>query len=125
MTDNKLSALIVDDEIDILELMTFFLDEKFHCVCENDVRKAMREVEEKTFDVVISDYKMSDINGLEFLRYVRKISPKTKIFLMSGAMIDFSLEAPDIFNEMILLEKPFSDPKQILNTVVAAIDKSY
>ena len=80
MCSNPNSATIrilhVDDEPEDLEITRIFLKrvwrENFEIVSVLSVREALEKLESEHFDVVISDYQMPDMNGIEFLEVVRK-----------------------------------------------------
>jgi len=93
MTKQKnLIVLIVDDEPDILELM----EEEFkYCgystltaICGNDAVKILNE---KPVDIVVSDYKMPNGNGMTVLSNVNKMDKKPHFFFVSG-QADVSVE---------------------------------
>lgn len=93
----NLTVLIVDDEPDILELM----EEEFkYCgydtvtaICGND---AIKILDKQKIDIVISDYKMPNGNGMAVLAHVNKMAHKPKFFFVSGqaeVSIDDALKA--------------------------------
>ena len=78
--------LIVDDEIHILStLKRLFRPCGYETVTCNSAREAL-ELMERTepFHVVISDYRMPEMNGVEFLTAVRLRSPDTVRIVLSG-----------------------------------------
>lgn len=93
MTNKKnLSVLIVDDEPDILELM----EEEFkYCgyetitaSCGND---AIKILDQRKIDIVVSDYKMPNGNGMAVLSHVNKMAIRPAFFFVSG-QADVSVE---------------------------------
>ena len=86
MVDRKnLVVLIVDDEPDILELM----EEEFrYCgyqtltaICGNE---AIKLLESEKIDIVVSDYKMPNGNGMAVLSHVNQMKNKPVFFFVSG-----------------------------------------
>jgi len=76
-------VLLVDDDPTIRDSMGLFFDGE---VCEyTSVESAERALEELTFqsfDLIISDYKLSGMDGLEFLGRIREShSTVAKIFI--------------------------------------------
>ncbi|MEF8875053.1 MAG: response regulator, partial [Candidatus Thermoplasmatota archaeon] len=74
MEDN-IKVLLVDDESGFLDQAEIFLEKEDERLDVNVVispEKALRLVEEETFDVIVSDYQMPDMDGLEFLEEVRE-----------------------------------------------------
>ncbi|MGZ3806699.1 MAG: response regulator [Bacteriovorax sp.] len=88
----NLTVLIVDDEPDILELM----EEEFkYCgyttitaICAND---AIKILDNQKIDIVISDYKMPNGNGMAVLSHVNKMKERPLFFFVSG-QADVSVE---------------------------------
>lgn len=104
---NNLMVLIVDDEPDILELM----EEEFrYCgyqtltaVCGND---AIKLLDEKHIDIVVSDYKMPNGNGMSVLAHVNKMIKSPVFFFVSG-QADVSTEDALRAGAKKFFSKPF------------------
>jgi putative nucleotidyltransferase with HDIG domain len=78
--------LIVDDEEVIRELLTRQLEPDGH-VCETAVngREAVGKVQAAEYDLIISDVRMPEIDGLQFLRAVKsRIEHTTPCVLLTG-----------------------------------------
>jgi DNA-binding NtrC family response regulator len=45
--------------------------------------EAITHIRQKPFDLIITDYKMPGLNGLELTEIVRRVSPQTRVVLMS------------------------------------------
>lgn len=78
--------LLVDDEINILKALTRLLStEPYEVVTALGGREALEILgKDETFDVVIADYKMPDMNGLEFLKRVKVLYPHIYRGMLSG-----------------------------------------
>jgi CheY-like chemotaxis protein len=91
----KLSVLIVDDDLGILETMSDILAEKdFLVTIASDGFKAIELVREKHFDAIIMDVRMPGLDGVETFKKMKKIKrlPKT-IFITAYALEDMIQEA--------------------------------
>lgn len=103
----KLVVLIVDDEPDILELM----EEEFrYCgyqtvtaTCGND---AIKILDSTSVDVVVSDYKMPNGNGMAVLSHVSKMERHPVFFFVSG-QADVSTEDAVRAGAKKFFSKPF------------------
>ncbi len=70
-----MEILFVDDSSAILEQGEIFLereDSRFNVTTVNSAKKALNLLEEQYFDAIVSDYKMPDMDGLDFLKVVRE-----------------------------------------------------
>ena len=77
--------LVVDDERSICELLEISFRKEGHRVeTAANGEGAKRRLASQIFDIVISDIRMPDMNGVELLRYCKEISPSTVFILITG-----------------------------------------
>ena len=123
MVDRKnLMVLIVDDEPDILELM----EEEFrYCgyqtitaVCGND---AIKLLDSQHIDIVVSDYKMPNGNGMAVLSHVSQMQPRPVFFFVSG-QADVSTEDAVRAGAKKFFSKPF-DLDELIKEIELDIQK--
>jgi len=114
----KEKILIVDDDKYIALLLYNFLeDEGFVCETAEDGLEALEKVSKKNdFDMVLLDFVMPRMNGLEFLAAVKEINPKLPVMMISGYRTrDNTLEALRL-GAIGFIKKPFS-----LNDVLSTL----
>lgn len=81
----KHRILVVDDEESIREFLEIMLKKEGYSVtCAENGRAAKDILEKKSFDLVISDYQMPEMTGMELLKFVKDHFPQT-IFMMITA----------------------------------------
>lgn len=87
--------LVVDDERKMCVILKGMLQEKGHDVTAiEDGQKAQELLGRQEFDLVITDLKMTPVDGLELLRVVKKASPETEVVLMTAyASVQTAIEA--------------------------------
>ena len=85
MTENKLRILVLDDEPIVckrlqpaLEKLGFEVDTFTRSV------EAMHQVQQSDYDIVITDLKMKEIDGMRFLEEVKKQRPQTEVIVITG-----------------------------------------
>jgi DNA-binding NtrC family response regulator len=84
-SDTATSVLIVDDEPGIrTALRASFLRHGWRVETASGVREAVRNLEGKEFDLVVTDIRMPDGTGMEVLRSVRQLSPGTAVILLTA-----------------------------------------
>lgn len=72
---DKSRVLIVDDEPANLDTMQRSFRKELSMVMASSGREAIEQLRKSTFDVVLTDYAMPLINGIELLRKVSVLQP--------------------------------------------------
>ena len=78
--------LIIDDEKHIVELVTVLLEdnEDYELFKAYDGEEGLVAVERDRPDLVLLDYMMPRMNGLEVLKEIKKHWPATYVIIMTG-----------------------------------------
>jgi CheY-like chemotaxis protein len=106
------TILIVDDEYLIADILGFVLeDEGYTVVKATSGAKALDELERHKPSLVITDYMMPLMNGVEFAQQIRERDEKLPIILISGAQSHIGRSSPELF--AAVFDKPFDTPKLI------------
>ena len=72
---NELKILVVDDEETVLFNIKYALKE-YNVVIESSPIEAVRLIEHTHFDIILTDYYMPMMNGIELLEEVKEIYKK-------------------------------------------------
>lgn len=82
----QIRILHIDDEIDFLKTTKQILEmnELFHVKSVKSVKQAEEMLENEEFDVIVSDYKMQEKDGMEFLKEFRESGDTTPFILFTG-----------------------------------------
>ncbi len=82
---NSTRILVVDDEPGILRALKRVLEEsEFAVECAENAEQGLRMFAEGSFDVVVSDYRMDNMNGVDMLGKMASISPTISGILLMG-----------------------------------------
>jgi len=77
--------LVVDDEPEMLETLSDVLeDEGYKVLTVNNGVRAIAKVKEEKPEVVLLDIKMSDMDGMEVLHWIKKINKDIPIIMITG-----------------------------------------
>lgn len=110
--------LVVEDESLIRELLSQLLKKENYQVdaCANG-KEALQKIKEGTnYACALTDIKMPEMDGIEFLKQSHKISPQIPIIVVTGvATVDTAVEALKR-GAAALIEKPFQSMK-VLETL--------
>jgi len=123
----KVSILIVDDEKLIQRLVTAVLESLGFksLVIANNGQKAIELLSTQRFDLIITDWRMPDMDGLEFINFVRhspkSFSPRIPIIFLTGnTEVHHVLTARDAgVNEYMI--KPFT-AEQLVKRIRSVIE---
>src|SRR5688572_26357708 len=105
----SLDILVVEDEVEIAETLSEALQRIGHRVrLLDDGDAALRELESRAYDLLISDVRLPGVDGLTIFNHVKSRHPRTEVVLMSAygsipeAVVALKNDAVDY------LAKPFS-----------------
>lgn len=110
--------LLVDDEPNILKALRRCIltarpkDEQSPLVVETftSASKALERMEEQDFDVVITDYRMPEMDGVAFLQRAIEINPSSRRLMMSAhAEREALIAAINDARIVRFLDKPWND----------------
>jgi len=81
----NLRVLVVDDEADFLETIVMRLQRrKIDAYGVDGGKKALEIVENERFDVVVLDFLMPGIDGIETLKLLKKRKPFIEVIILTG-----------------------------------------
>ena len=123
----KHSILIVDDDRSMREFLEILLTKEGYEVSLADCGEKGREMlDQQQFDLVITDIRMKDINGIEVLKKAKQISPDAMVVMISAfATADTAVEAMKE-GAYDYIPKPFKvrEFKRIVKETIKARKKS-
>lgn len=113
----NLRIMVIDDENIVGKRLKPALEKNGDTVeTFTDARKALERFGEQQFDIVVSDIRMDDIDGLEVLEQVLARSEQTKVIIITGyATVEVAQEAL-VKGAFDFIAKPFkpSDLRAII-----------
>ena len=116
MTDTTNSRVpllvIVDDEEMVLASLRSFLtlETDYELLTFDSSLKALESIRENRIDLVISDYLMPEMTGIEFLLEVKKLQPyATRVLLTGYADKENAIRAINEVNLYQYIEKPWNN----------------
>jgi DNA-binding NtrC family response regulator len=123
----KAKILIVDDEVSTTKLMQGFLQKKgYQIQIKHDPEEALQLANEEEFDLVITDYRMPQMTGLDLINKIREFDPvipfimitaygsiETAVEIIKSGASEY-LTKPIDLEELLLLIDKCIDKKQLL-----------
>jgi YesN/AraC family two-component response regulator len=114
MTDTTYNILLVDDEPEVLEALYLTLKRARQFQCE--VRKAgngqdaLAELERQPAHLVLADFRMPRMTGVELLRAVRERWPDTVRALITGySDVEIAMQAMEQAKIHYYVQKPWNN----------------
>ena len=118
----KYSILIVDDEPDNLQLLYRTLRGKYEIVKANTPTEAIELLKQKKFQCIISDHKMPDMDGVEFLKVSSDIQPDAMRLLVTAySDVKILIDAINYARIYRYIKKPYS-PDELLHIVEGSLE---
>ncbi|HEX6558354.1 MAG TPA: response regulator, partial [Longimicrobiales bacterium] len=118
-------VLAVDDEQVVCESIRRVLSQEgYQVMTTTSSREGVDLIRKHTFDLLLLDIKMPEIDGIEFLREARAVSPETEVIIVTGyATIETAVEAIKL-GAFDYLEKPVSPP-QLIVAAARALERKH
>jgi len=87
--------MVIDDEKIVGDMAKMSLEQEGYTVeTFLNAEPALKRLQEEQFDVVVTDYKMKGIDGMEVLKNVREHYPNTQVIMITAfANLDSAIEA--------------------------------
>jgi len=103
------TVLVIDDNKDYREVLTEQLTHSgFNVLCADGGEDALRQLQDSPVDVVITDFFMPGMDGLEIAKRIKEISPTTNVVVYTGYIPDEEQECDIMTTADVFLSKPFS-----------------
>ena len=123
----RIEVLLLDDEPIVGKRLKPALT-KIGCNVEvfEDPREALERIDQKEFDIVVTDIRMDEIDGIEILEHVRQKAPRTKVIMITGyAMMSLARKAMEK-GAFDFIAKPFkpNELRRVIARAAEALDLS-
>jgi FixJ family two-component response regulator len=118
------TLLIVDDEPNVIKsLRRLLIDTDYNLITADSAETGLKVLETEAIQLVISDYRMPGMSGIEFLNIVKEKYPDTYRMIMSGYTDTVALvEAINDGQVYRFITKPWND-HELLTSIMRAFDQ--
>ncbi|RJX20831.1 MAG: sigma-54-dependent Fis family transcriptional regulator [Desulfobulbus sp.] len=121
----KQLVLIVDDEPDMLHMLKLVVARQCDCevILASSGRMALKELESNRPDVVVTDIKMPDLDGLQLLKKINSLDSTISVIIMTGyGTIEMAVQALKD-GAYDFLQKPF-DKDHIVRVIRYCLERT-
>jgi DNA-binding NtrC family response regulator len=118
-------VMIVDDEPDMLSMLKLVIKKKCQCqvITASSGALALEHLEKYRPDVIVSDIKMPDLDGLELLKKITALDPTISVVIMTGyGTISMAVQALKD-GAYDFLQKPF-DKDHIVRVIWNCLERT-
>lgn len=118
----KYKILVVDDEPTNIRLLERIFNRHYHVLSATSGKEAMELLRQHNVAVIISDQRMPEMNGIEFLKHAAALRPRVIRIIISGYS-DVNVLTEAINSGIIyrFISKPWNN-EDLVQTVSKAID---
>lgn len=121
--DSRPKILVLDDEADIVDLLNDVLSGHFNVTTMTDPRAAVAALDNRTFDLLLTDVRMPFLTGPQVAKHARERDPGLPVVFFTGEV------APNLRSELdsvpgsVFVAKPFESPEAMVEVLFAALAK--
>ena len=109
-----------DNDLNRINLTELLSDEMHSITAVRDGKEAIEAFTRDRYDLVITDLKMPNVDGLQLLRFVKELNPENVVIMMTGyATVSSAVEAMKL-GAFDYITKPLKD-ELVLLTVQRAL----
>ncbi len=118
---DKYRILIVDDDTNLrVGVATILEDEGFDVIEAENGRVGIERLDQGIFDLIITDYKMNEMDGMKFLAHIQTEFPSLKVIMVTGyGSIEDAVKAMKL-GAVNYLTKPIK-PKKLIQLVKSVL----
>lgn len=114
MSEKTKRLLVIDDEdIVLLSCRRALSPQGYEVKAVNSGEQALSLLEKEEFDVVMTDLKMPDMDGIELLRRIKAQWPEIEVIIITGYQTVETASDARKLGAFDYIEKPFT-PAQII-----------
>jgi len=116
--NDRLKILLVDDDRDMCESLADVLrtDSSYEVKYSISPIKALEMAKSEDFALVVIDYKMPEMDGVELLKHLKKSKPNRPVFILTAFISDWLIEETKQAGAERIISK-FTWPEKILSYV--------
>jgi len=120
----KPKILIIDDEAIVrVSCKKCLVPEGYDVDSAENGIAGLRLVESNTYDLILTDLKMPDMDGIEFLAKIKETHPKAKVIMITGYSTSEHAEMAIKSGAYNYIEKPFT-PETLVKAVKEALSST-
>lgn len=120
ITRNEKSLLIIEQNDDKRSLLTHFFSARFSCEEAENMKTALKKIQEKEYAVIMTPFEMPNFHGLDLIPYLQSVSPRSIPIFISDNEEQGNTVRAFRAGAFEVIQKPFT-----LSKVETAVEKAF
>lgn len=120
ITKNEKSLLIIEQNDDKRSLLTHFFSGRFSCDEAENMKTALKKIQEKEYAVIMIPFEMPNFHGLDLIPYLNSISPRSIPIFVSDTEEQGNTVRAFRAGAFEVIQKPFT-----LSKVETAVERAF
>lgn len=120
ITKNEKSLLIIEQNDDKRSLLTHFFSARFSCEEAENMKTALKKIQEKEYAVIMTPFEMPNFHGLDLIPYLQSVSPRSVPIFISDNEEQGNTVRAFRAGAFEVIQKPFT-----LSKVETAVEKAF
>jgi DNA-binding NtrC family response regulator len=125
--ESVVSVLVMEDEFNVAKAIEMVLrEEGYKVITAMNGQDALEQFQGKSFDLLVADLRLPDVNGMDVIRKVRTDWPDTAVIVITGYPgVDTAVEAMKL-GALDYLPKPFTEEEltEVINSALESKGKA-
>lgn len=111
--------VIIDDESNISDVLNRYLQRKgqLEIDCYTNAKLALPKVLAGTYELVLLDIMMPEVNGMDLLKEIKKNNPNQKVIMMTAYSTEKTIINSDLIGAEDYITKPFISLRDVENKI--------
>lgn len=84
MNRNNIKIIIIDDDPGIVDSIKSVIGETYYVEGYTESKEGLKRLKEETFDILILDYYIDELNGCDIVKKIRKYNDNIYILIITG-----------------------------------------
>ncbi len=123
--ERRYSVLVVDDEVKICDLLRMILEPFYNVKTAQSVEQAKSLIGTEAFDLICTDLKMPDGNGIDILKHAKEIDKHIEVIIITAyASLDTATAAINL-GASSYLTKPISNAAFLMQVKRAIANREF
>ncbi len=116
----KMKLLAIDDEPSILRILSLTLKEHFDVTTASSAVEGLKLMEEVSFDIILTDEQMPEMNGSEMIKLLRKRGDRIPCVLLTGFLPPIEARKQHLNQDLVFIFRKPWEAQELIDALSEA-----